>query len=452
MQIRSGRPSPSFRHNLNDERGLPMNRKKKSARLSTYILISVLIFISAVLLSILPRMFLVLDPNIYSFSEGQAELVASMIEGIVGAIAAGLVLYQLKLSSAVEERENHIVEAQFILQYNQAFIQDQNMCQIEQLLERSMLHETAGPIITPENRQLFINYLVYLEGFTSLILRDVLPLEHIDDLFAYRYFLAINNRELQRDQLFQFPDYYRGCFCLYETWKAYRRQHHLEVLLYENSLDKWENYEFYLQDSIQVRPMQAIDNAQTAARLIYETDEYIYPAAFVSRQTAQRILPQWMAQEGFLFSREHLRVAVAEGRIVGIAVVLTAPPRRPIALTQVQKHRRALPASFPHTCEHYFNRMDAYFQDGTDVYLACLSVDRNWRGRRIGERLLKAILREHPHQKLKLHVLCDNQAATGLYRKYGFQICGPQEPGYAYRTEPPLCYQMLHGPDIRDEQ
>ena len=36
-------------------------------------------------------------------------------------------MYQLKIAGNVEERQNNIEEAQFILQYNQAFIQDENM-------------------------------------------------------------------------------------------------------------------------------------------------------------------------------------------------------------------------------------------------------------------------------------------------------------------------------------
>ncbi len=146
-----------------------MKNRRNFFHFIKYILVSLLVFISAVVISIIARMFLVADCLFWGFTEDQASLVTSMLEGVVGAIAAGLVLYQLKLSNDVEERQNSIEEARFILQYNQAFIQDASICKVEQLLEQSMLHEINTPIINQENRQLFINYLVYLEGLAPLI-------------------------------------------------------------------------------------------------------------------------------------------------------------------------------------------------------------------------------------------------------------------------------------------
>ena len=125
-----------------------MNGSGKSPNLIKYILVSRLVFIAAIWISIISRMVLVFDGTFLGFSEEQAGLVTSMIEGVVGAAAAGLVLYQLKISRNVEERQNSIEEAQFILHYNQAFIQDANMCRIEQLLERSMLGRRRGPSST----------------------------------------------------------------------------------------------------------------------------------------------------------------------------------------------------------------------------------------------------------------------------------------------------------------
>lgn len=227
-----------------------MNRKKHEPHFVRYVLISLFIFILALLISIISRMFLVADSTFAAFSEEQAGLVTSMIEGVVGAIAAGLVLYQLKISQSVEDRQNDIEEAQFILQYNQVFIQDPNMCQVEKLLERSMLQQSDNFIIDDDNRQLFVNYLVYLEGLAPLILRGILKLEHVDDLFAYRFFLAMNHTAVQKDQLFLFPEYYRGCFKLYRVWKQYRKKNNLAVLMEENSLDKWESFEKYATTTV----------------------------------------------------------------------------------------------------------------------------------------------------------------------------------------------------------
>lgn len=97
---------------------------------------------------------------------------------------------------------------------------------------------------------------------------------------AYRFFLAMNNPELQEDQLFRYPDYFRGCFKLYERWKEYRIKNGYPILQAQTALDKWPFYDLYAEPEITVRPYKENDNKQVIAELIYDTDPYIYPLAF----------------------------------------------------------------------------------------------------------------------------------------------------------------------------
>ena len=78
-----------------------------------YIAIALVIFVVAVIISVATRMILVSDPRFSGFSDDQASLVTSMIEGAVGAIAAGFVLYQLKGEELAENLENEIHAADF---------------------------------------------------------------------------------------------------------------------------------------------------------------------------------------------------------------------------------------------------------------------------------------------------------------------------------------------------
>lgn len=423
-----------------------MKTKKNAPNLVRYVLISLFIFILALLVSIISRMFLVADVTFTAFSNEQAGLVTSMIEGVVGAIAAGLVLYQLKISSNVEERQNDIEEAQFILQYNQAFIQDPNMCKVEKLLENAMLKKREEPLINDGNRQLFINYLVYLEGLAPLIIRGILKLEHVDDLFAYRFFLAMNSPALQKDQLFIFPEYYRGCFKLYQKWKQFRRTNNREVLMEENSLDKWENFEKYIDSDVCVRPISDVDNTKKIAELIYYTDSFIYPAAFGSVRNAKKAIPALISQCWMMFDPKNIFVASVQNDIAGVAVVLAAPPIQPTDSQKTSMTAHSLPKSFEHTKNNYFCNMNSYFDD-CSVYIACISVGVNWRHQRIGEILLKNVLHTYSRQRIKLHVLCDNSKAIALYKKYGFKQIGEPQKGYAYNTQAPLCLEMIHEPN-----
>ena len=218
-----------------------MRDKQAIANVIKYTLTAVFIFALSITVSVATNiLFLKLG-----FTEEFGDSVSNMIDGVIAAIAAGLVLYQLKLTRETEEHQSDIEEATFILQYNQSFIQDPNMAYVETLLEKQTFYGNTEQMITDENREKFINYLVYLEGIAPLILRGVFHLEHIDDLMAYRFFLIVNNREVQNDQLKAFPEYYRGCFKVYRKWVKFRKDHNREVLSEENGLDKWEEFEKY---------------------------------------------------------------------------------------------------------------------------------------------------------------------------------------------------------------
>lgn len=413
-----------------------MKSKKSHSSIAKYVVLALLVFAVSVLISVLTRMVLVSNAFPWSFSDEQASLIAGLIEGIIASVAASLVFYQLKIGNDAEKQQSNIDEARFVLQYNQAFIQDSNMCEVERLLEDSMLGKASLPIIRDENRQKFINYLVYLESLAPLVLTNVLTLSHVDDLFAYRFFLAVNNAEVQKDQLFEFPDYYRGCFKLYDEWTKYRTVNGLPILQQESALDKWPHYKAYCNKDIIVRPINASDDKKTVAELIYRTDPYIYPALVGSVAKARKKLPSMMTQN-CVFDSANIRVAEFEGKIVGAAVVLDHKPSQGIDVSLVHSE------SGKDVVEKYFSNIEKYFVDGEETYILCLCVDPRIRGKKVGEMILKNIIQTCKNKRIKLHVLADNQAAIKLYEKHGFiSLSEKAAKGYAYITEAPDCYEM----------
>ena len=363
-------------------------------------------------------------------------MITGLTEGMIASIAAGLVIYQLRIGTDTEKQQSNIDEARFILQYNQAFIQDSNMSEIERLLEDAMLGKATLPIIQDDNRQKLINYLVYLESLAPLVLANVLTLDHVDDLFAYRFFLAVNNSEVQEEQLFAFPDYYRGCFKLYEAWKKFCESKGLPILLKETSLDKWPHYRAYCNTEVIVRPMKDSDCKKDIASLIYQTDPYIYPALLGTAMDAKRMIPPMMADD-CVFNCSNIRVAELNRKIVGVAVVLNSQPRKRIDRSLVNGK------SGKDVCERYFDKLNQYLDSEETTYILCLCVDPKARGKRVGEILLKSVIATSAHQKQKLHVLADNTIAINLYKKHGF-VSADERPskGYAYRGEAPDCFEM----------
>ena len=219
-------------------------KNKKSVNkeiLSQYILLTIVILFVALLIS-----------NISSslmwrigLTEDKTSVIAGMLSGVLAAVAAGLVLFQLRENEKEQIRQNDIAEATFIMQHNQSFIQDKNMCNVQHLLEEQAHYGRKEEIINDENRQYFVNYLVHLEGLAPLIIEGLLNLEHIDDLLSYRFYLAVNNKELQEKELKPFADYYRGCFKIYKIWTEYRKNKGYSILLEETALDKWEKFKIF---------------------------------------------------------------------------------------------------------------------------------------------------------------------------------------------------------------
>lgn len=386
-------------------------------------------------MSIITRSLLVMDCQVFHFSAEQASLVTSIIEGAVGAIAAGFVLYELRVNERTQSHENDIEEAQFMLEYNQTFIQDEKMVAVESRLEQWMEDQNSNNlIINNDNRQQYVNYLVYLEGMSSLILRGIVNLEHIDDLMAYRFFLALNNPVLQKDQLFKYPDYYRGCFKAFKLWKQYRENNGLPILLSDYSLDLWDEFEYY-SSTISIRKCTSNDDIRRIARLIYQTDPYIYPTAFGSAGKAEDTISKLITQKG-IFKKDNIYIAITGGSIYGIAAVVDDSGDAFIPKLQSLEDNNA----FKDVNEKYFSNLKSYVQDGS-VYIACISVDRKMRGKGIGNLLLNRIIKDKQASKVVLEVLSDNVAAINLYKKNGFNIVREEE-GYSKKKRKPRCYLM----------
>ena len=152
--------------------------------------------------------------------EWLTETIATII-AIITAVAFWLEYHENKLLN----------EAQFIMDLNEQFISDENMSNVEWDLERYYI-KVKNQELTEEyckiweekyaldnrERQYLVNYLVHLEGIAALVKNRVLHIDTIDDLMSYRYFVAVNNPIVQKLELLEYPDYYKGCIEIYDDW------------------------------------------------------------------------------------------------------------------------------------------------------------------------------------------------------------------------------------------
>jgi len=152
--------------------------------------------------------------------EWLTETVATIL-AIVAAVAFWL-----------EYRENKLLnEAQFIMELNEQFLSDSNLSDVEWELEKYFNRYRKNELtkeyeeefekkfaLENRERQHLVNYLVHLEGVAALVSNGVIHLDAIDDLMSYRYFVAVNNPIVQRLELLEYPEYYKGCIGIYDAW------------------------------------------------------------------------------------------------------------------------------------------------------------------------------------------------------------------------------------------
>jgi len=407
-----------------------------------------------------------------------------MVQGIVVAIAAGFTLYQLKIGDNYDRKKSDIEEARFLLDYNKALIESNAAYNVEHNLERWMdafdekrkeitditplklleIKESIPLEISDINLRNYINYLVYFEGLAALIIKGVLHLETIDDLFAYDFYLAINNPVLQDYEIKKYPEYYRGCFKVYKKWKKYSDDNNHRILLEKFSIDMWEQFPYYSSSDITIRKLkprpqneksdigwlsrifqrklfQNHDNLKDVAKLIYDSDDYIYLDTFGNPKNAQKFLPTIIKKENGLFGHKNINVAIDERKKKIVGVVVSTDEAFSIDIDDVVKNK--LPKTFQNVYKHYFEEISNNYGGLVGAaYIACICVNKRYQRRGIGKMLLTQIINDYGEKDIYLDVLKNNEVAIGLYEKFGFTKKSEQD-GYPYGVNAPRVYTMM---------
>lgn len=148
----------------------------------------------------------------------------SVLEAVGLVITVALAIIQLKDSKEISR-------ADFIVNLNQAFVENPEYQavydKLQACLDGSCSQKKDG-ICLLEDCELGIsksdisNYLTFFETIYILHKRKVISFDIIDDLFAYRFFLAVHSRYIQKMKLIPQPENFRNIFLLEKEWLEYR--------------------------------------------------------------------------------------------------------------------------------------------------------------------------------------------------------------------------------------
>ena len=169
------------------------------------------------------------------------------------------------------------------------------------------------------------------------------------------------------------------------------------------------------------------------AGLIYDTDPYIYPAMFSSREDAVHIIPKMIMGGDNMFSPNNLFIAEANDSVIGIILWHRG------GLEWNDRVYRESGGHSPYIDEvnrRYFSSYKAISSDTVSILNVCTSV----RGKGVGGKILDVFINETPGP-YELYVLADNEAAIELYKKKGFTITEELQ-GFSIPPKDLPCYKM----------
>lgn len=149
----------------------------------------------------------------------------ALLSLVIAGFSVGAIIYQLNESKKFQE-------AEFILHLNQAFVENSGYAKVYTELEKSR-QENRKPKLT---RVEISNYLTFFETVYILLSQKAINIKNLDDLFEYRFFLAIHDKTIQKVKLVESPYNFRNIYYLEKVWTEYRKQNKLLIYHEENCL------------------------------------------------------------------------------------------------------------------------------------------------------------------------------------------------------------------------
>jgi hypothetical protein len=146
-----------------------------------------------------------------------------LMKYVEGAALIGAAIGLLKLIYE-SNKTRKLKEAEFVASLNRDFTSNNLICSLYQKLEHDYRKQDEPSRINEEDVVSFVVYLTFFETLHDLILKGIIKIETIDDLFGYRFFIMIHNKVVQETELTAptLIDSYINIFKLYDKWTKHR--------------------------------------------------------------------------------------------------------------------------------------------------------------------------------------------------------------------------------------
>ncbi|MBP3660187.1 MAG: hypothetical protein J6I89_02225 [Oscillospiraceae bacterium] len=161
--------------------------------------------------------------------------ISNVVTVITAVIGAAAIFIQFK-------KDKDFNEATFIIDYSTQFYDPYNCGDIMDELEKYRIDNTHM-IDIPKYYKDIVCYLQWLESLAALINSGLLSFRKIDNVLSYRYFLIVNNPQIQEVELLPCREFYAGIMSLYKPWADYKKKHGRPIIFEETALDRRKEYQ-----------------------------------------------------------------------------------------------------------------------------------------------------------------------------------------------------------------
>ena len=197
-------------------------------------------------------------------------------------------------------------------------------------------------------------------------------------------------------------------------------------------------------DEIDLRRAKKDDNLEELAKLIYQTDPYIYPFWFKGEvEEAKSVLPKYIVQPGFIYNYENMYIAhdKTNGHIIGLICAID----HTLDLNYDYTELASISPEYAFVVEKYIKVIIEEVKKNKSMYIVNCCVDKDFRSKRIGTVMLGnfvKLMEKAGYNTIEFDCLLHNVRAKNLYHSLGFKemYTGIGFNGTENPTEPEIVF------------
>ncbi len=176
-------------------------------------------------------------------------------------------------------------------------------------------------------------------------------------------------------------------------------------------------------DDIVLRRARADDNMEDIAKLIYQTDPYIYPFWFNNDSNeAVKVLTPRLAEPGFIYNYENCYVAYSKqhDKILGLVCAIDPTTNLDYDYSELINVNE----NYSFTINNYVKAIINEVVEKKYMYFVNVCVDEEYRSMKIGSRMLENFINQMHNAgfiEICFDCLMHNLRAKNLYHSLGFK-------------------------------